>query len=141
MTKKQLLFLGASVIASYIVLTASDAAATPQTAAPHPAASEQGEIVRLAELSIDPAQLEAYKAALKEEIATSVRVEPGVLALYAVSVKGHPDQIRIFERYRDDASYRAHLETPHFKKYKSLTANMVKSLTLLETEPISLRSK
>jgi hypothetical protein len=43
--------------------------------------------VRLAEIDIDPAQLESYKAAVKEEIETSVRVEPGVLALYAVAEK------------------------------------------------------
>src|ERR1700752_3315178 len=49
-------------------------------------------IVRIAELEIDPNQLMAYKAALKEEIETSIRVELGVLALYAVSVKAHPNQ-------------------------------------------------
>jgi hypothetical protein len=47
-------------------------------------------VVHLAELEIDPVQLELYKAALREEIAASIRVEPGVLTLYAVSVKDHP---------------------------------------------------
>ncbi|MBB5318076.1 hypothetical protein [Tunturibacter empetritectus] len=41
----------------------------------------QDRVVRLAELEIDPANLEPYKAALREEIATSIRVEPGVLTL------------------------------------------------------------
>ena len=41
-------------------------------------------VVRFAELEIDPAQLEAYTAAVKEEMETSVRIEPGVLATYAV---------------------------------------------------------
>ena len=39
--------------------------------------------VRLAELEIDPTQLESFKAAATEEIEASVRVELGVLALYA----------------------------------------------------------
>jgi len=98
-------------------------------------------IVRLAELEIDPDQLQAYEAALKEEIETSIRVEPGVLTLYAVSVKDHPNQIRLFERYSSMDAYQAHLRTPHFKKYKAGTQNMVKSLTLVETEPILLGSK
>src|SRR5437899_1574883 len=72
-------------------------------------------IVRLAELEIYPDQLNAYKAALKEEIEASIRTEPGVLTLYAVSVKAHPEQIRLFETYRDVASYQAHLQSPHFK--------------------------
>jgi quinol monooxygenase YgiN len=101
----------------------------------------QGRIVRIAELEIDPAQLEAYKAALKEEIETSIRVEPGVLTLYAVSVKDHPNQIRLFEIYSNGASYQAHLQTPHFRKYKTRTQQMVKSLTLIETDPVLLGSK
>ena len=105
------------------------------------ASAQPAHIVRLAELEIDPAQLDAYKVALKEEIETSIRVEPGVLNLFAVSVKGHPYQIRLFEQYRDQAAYQAHLQTPHFLKYKSLTQTMVKALTLVETDPILLGSK
>ena len=95
----------------------------------------------IAELEIDPGQLQAYKNALKDEIATSIRVEPGVLTLYAVSVKDQPSQIRIFETYKDQAAYESHLRTPHFKKYKTLTLGMVKSLKLIETEPILLGGK
>lgn len=98
-------------------------------------------IVRLAELAIDPAQLDDYKVALREEIETSIRVEPGVLTLYAVSVKGHPDQIRLFETYRSSAAYQAHLESAHFKRYKTRTQGMVKSLALVETDPILLGAK
>jgi quinol monooxygenase YgiN len=105
------------------------------------AAPAQDHVVRLAELDIDPAQLEQYKAALKQEIETSIRVEPGVLTLYAVSVKDHPTQIRLFEMYASAAAYQAHLQMPHFKKYKTETEGMVKSLTLLETDPILLSSK
>jgi quinol monooxygenase YgiN len=97
--------------------------------------------VRLAELEIDPAQLDSYKAVLKEEIEASIRLEPGVLTLFAVSVKDHPNQIRIFETYVDVAAYEAHLDTPHFKKYKTGTQRMVKSLTLVETNPILLGAK
>ena len=101
----------------------------------------QDRVVRLAELEIDPAHLESYKTALQEEIATSIRVEPGVLTLYAVSLKDHPTQIRLFEMYANAAAYETHLESPHFKKYKSGTAGMVKSLKLFETEPVLLGAK
>jgi len=98
-------------------------------------------LVRIAELEIDPGQLPAYRDALKEEVETSIRVEPGVLKLYAVSVKDQPSQIRILEVYRDQAAYESHLQTPHFKKYKAETQGMVKSLKLIETEPILLGGK
>ncbi|MGA8907817.1 MAG: putative quinol monooxygenase [Acidobacteriaceae bacterium] len=108
---------------------------------PVAAQSQPGRLVRLAELEIDPAQLDAYKAALREEIETSIRVEPGVLTLYAVSVKGEPNQIRLFEIYASSEAYQEHLRSEHFKKYKSATAAMVKSLRLVETEPLVLGSK
>lgn len=98
-------------------------------------------IVRIAELDIAPEQLDAYKLILKEEIETSIRVEPGVLALHAVSLKGHPEQIRLFEMYRDAASYESHLQSPHFKAYKAQSQRMVKGLRLIETDPILLGSK
>ena len=101
----------------------------------------QTRIVRLAELAIQPDQVQAYTTALKEEIEASIRVEPGVLTLYAVAVKGHPDQIRLFESYSSIDAYQAHLQTPHFKKYKAETQHMVKSLNLIETDPILLGSK
>jgi len=98
-------------------------------------------IVRIAELEIDPSQLEAYKAALKEEIEASIQLESGVSALYAVSVKDQPNQVRLFESYSSQAAYESHLRTAHFLKYKATTQTMVKSLTLIETDPILLGSK
>jgi quinol monooxygenase YgiN len=98
-------------------------------------------LVRIAELEIDPGQLTEYKHALSDEIAVSIHDEPGVLLLYAVSVKEHPNQVRIFETYQDQAAYESHLQSPHFKKYKEATQGMVKSLKLIETEPIMLGSK
>ncbi len=99
-------------------------------------AQEKKQIVRLAKLVIDPAQLEPYKAALKEGAETAVRVEPGVLTLYAVSEKDNPTHFTILEIYADSAAYRAHLQTPHFIKYKIGTEAMVKSLELVETVPL-----
>ena len=98
-------------------------------------------LVRIAELEVDPAQLDAYKDVLREEIGASIRLEPGVLTLYAVAVKDHPNQIRLFETYASPAAYQAHLHSAHFKKYKSGTAGMVKSLKLIETEPVMLGAK
>ena len=101
----------------------------------------QERIVRLAELEIFPEQLQAYTAALKEEIETSIRVEPGVLSLYAVQVKGDPTRVRLFEMYADSNAYDAHIASAHFGKYKTGTAAMVQSLTLVETVPVLLGSK
>jgi quinol monooxygenase YgiN len=97
--------------------------------------------VRIAELDIDLGRLDGYKASVKEEMEASVRVEPGVLAIYAVAEKDNPTRLRFFEMYADEAAYKSHRESAHFKKYVETTKDMVKSRKLIETVPIQLSDK
>jgi quinol monooxygenase YgiN len=128
MDAKQLLVLGASVLASSLVGPAE----AQQTHQPY---------VRVAEIEVDPAQIEPYKAAAKEQIEAAVRLEPGVLALYSVADKENPSHVWVFEMYADVDAYKSHLETAHFQKYKTITQDMVKSLKLRDTIPILLGVK
>lgn len=97
---------------------------------------ESVQVVRLAKLVIDPAQLEQYNVLLKEGIETAVKVEAGVLTLYAVAEKNNPNHITILEIYSSEEAYKKHIQTPHFLKYKNGTKDMVKSLELVETTPL-----
>jgi len=97
--------------------------------------------VRIAELEIDPAQLASFKAAIKESVETAVRVEPGVLVLYAVSEKDDPARIRVFEIYTDADAYKSHLETPHFRRFRAAAETMVKSRRLIDAVPIAMSAK
>ena len=125
---KRLLLIGASLLA--IPLTGS---ARAQEA--------PARYMQIAEIEVDPAQLEAYNAAVTEHIQAAIQTEPGVLVLYAVAHKDDPARITVFEVYRDVASYSAHLETPHFKRYKTTVEKMVKSLKLVQVTPVMLGSK
>src|SRR4051812_19902272 len=110
---KKLLFLGAAT------LTAAGSPRFAQVKEPY---------VRVAEIEIDPGKLGAYTAAIKEQVEAALRLEPGVLALYAVADKENPAHVTVFEIYADAAAYKAHLETAHFKSYKITTEDIVKSL-------------
>ncbi|HPH47864.1 MAG TPA: antibiotic biosynthesis monooxygenase, partial [Chryseolinea sp.] len=63
------------------------------------AGQENKQMVRLAKLVIDSTQLEAYNIFLKEEIEASIKLEKGVLTLYAVAEKSKPTHITILEIY------------------------------------------
>jgi quinol monooxygenase YgiN len=97
--------------------------------------------VRVAEIEIDPGQSVAYLDALKEQIQAALRTEAGVVALYSVADKENPAHITVFEIYTDAEAYKRHLETEHFKKYKTVTKDIVKSLKLRETVPVFLGVK
>jgi quinol monooxygenase YgiN len=128
MKTKQVLMLCASLL----TLCLTSAASAQKTSQPY---------VRLAELEIDPAQMERFNAAIREGVRTAVRVEPDVLALYAVAEKDHPNRVRVFEMYTDEAAYQKHLQTPHFRKFRDVTDKMVKSRKLLDGLPIVLEAK
>jgi quinol monooxygenase YgiN len=98
-------------------------------------------MVRIAEIEVDPGQIEAYNTLLAEVGAASVRDEPGVLMLHSVSLQDAPHHIRVFEVYASRAAYEAHIQTPHFLKYKTGTSDMVTALRLIEVDPILLAAK
>ncbi len=98
-------------------------------------------MVRLAKIKVDPRQLEQYNAALREQMSTAVRVEPGVLSYHAMADKTDPSRITILEVYADTAAYRLHIGTPHFKKYKDTVKDMVTSLELVDVSFVGVASK
>jgi quinol monooxygenase YgiN len=104
-------------------------------------AQEKIQMVRLAKIKIDPLQLDKYNIALKEQMTTAVRLEPGVLTYYAVADKTEPSHITILEIYADTTAYKSHIETTHFKKYKETVKDMVKSLELVDVTLIGSANK
>ena len=76
--------------------------------------------VQVAQAEIDPAQLENYLVALREQIEAAIREEPGVLVLYAVSDIENPARLTVFEIYKDTAAYKAHLEICAFQEIQSV---------------------
>lgn len=101
-------------------------------------AQQQGMMVRISEIEIHPEHLEEYKTILKHEAEASVRLEKGVVAIFPMFQKENPTQVRILEMYEDQKAYQAHLKTEHFLKYKNTTLHMVKSLKLVDMDPLDL---
>jgi quinol monooxygenase YgiN len=58
-----------------------------------------------------------------------------------VAEKANPNRLRVFEVYADETAYRAHVESPDFKKYVTARQAMIRSRRLIETVPIQLSEK
>ena len=92
--------------------------------------------VRMAEIEVHPEWLDKYLEAARTVGAESVAKEPGVVCIFPMQQKENPCIIRIVEIYRDEAAYKAHLQTPHFRAYKDGTPHMIKSLSLVPMSPL-----
>lgn len=91
-------------------------------------------IVRLSKIEVYP----EYAIRVGE---ISLRTEPGVLTMYAVSEKENPCMVTILETYASQAAYQAHISSAHFQEYKQKTLHMVKSLVLSDQTPLNPKNQ
>lgn len=94
-------------------------------------------IVRLSKIEVYPEYLEEYMKFATEVGEVSLRTEPGVLTMYAVSEKENPCMVTILETYASQKAYELHVTSEHFQKYKQGTLHMVKRLTLADQTPLN----
>ena len=98
-------------------------------------------IVRLSKIEVHPQYLDEYMKFATEVGEVSLRTEPGVLTMYAVSDKENPCLITILETYASQEAYKQHIASAHFQKYKQGTLHMVKSLQLCDQMPLNPANK
>lgn len=94
-------------------------------------------IVRLSKIEVYPQFLDEYMKYAVEVGEISLRTEPGVLTMYAVSEKENPCMVTILETYASREAYEKHIASTHFQKYKQGTLHMVKSLVLSDQMPLN----
>ena len=71
-------------------------------------------IVRLSKIEVYPQYLDEYMQYAVEVGEISLRTEPGVLTMYAVSDKENPCLVTILETYVSQAAYQSHVASSHF---------------------------
>ncbi len=98
-------------------------------------------IVRLSKIEVYPEYLEEYLEYAIRVGEISLRTEPGVLTMYAVSEKENPCMVTILETYASQAAYQAHISSAHFQEYKQKTLHMVKSLVLSDQIPLNPKNQ
>ena len=94
-------------------------------------------IIRLSKIEVYPQYLDEYMNYATEVGEISLRTEPGVLTMYAVSEKENPCKVTILETYASREAYEKHIASEHFQKYKQGTLHMVKSLVLSDQTPLN----
>jgi quinol monooxygenase YgiN len=87
-------------------------------------AQSAGMYVNAVDLDIVPAERENYMAAIKENGAAAAK-EPGCRRFDILNLASDPNHFFLYEVYDNEAAFKAHRETEHFKKYMAATGNMV----------------
>lgn len=98
-------------------------------------------IMRLSKIEVYPQYLDEYMRYAVEVGEISMRTEPGVLTMYALSEKDNPCRVTILETYASKEAYAKHIASAHFQKYKQGTLKMLKSLELVDQTPLNPTNK
>jgi autoinducer 2-degrading protein len=117
------MFKSVWIAAAAIGLLAGPAIVLP-FAGQRAAAQSAGMFVNAVDLDIVPAERENYLAAIKENGAAAAR-EPGCRRFDILNLASDPNHFLLYEVYDNEAAFKAHRETEHFKKYAVVTAKMV----------------
>lgn len=92
-------------------------------------------------VDVKPADRQAFRTIVLPEMAESLKVEPGVLAMYAATGANNPHRWYFYEIYASEAAYQQHRETIHFRDYIRQTANMTVRKEAIPVVPVLLKSR
>jgi (4S)-4-hydroxy-5-phosphonooxypentane-2,3-dione isomerase len=100
------------------------------------AAQSAGMFVNAVDLDIVPAERENFLAAIKENGAAAAK-EPGCRRFDILNLSSDPNHFFLYEVYDNEAAYKAHRETEHFKKFAATVA-AAKMVAKREARPMSV---
>lgn len=98
-------------------------------------------LVRYIEVDVVADKAGEFERIVTKGMQEAMLKEDGVLAMYAVAVKGEPNKFRFFEIYANEAAYEKHRNTPHFKQYIEETQAMVTRKDFIDTDNVLLLNK
>lgn len=98
-------------------------------------------ITRLFKLERDMAQEAYYNEVGANNLTTSIKTEPGTLAMFATHVPDDPKTCYVFEVYADEDAYNQHVASEHFKAFGKMASETLTGRAVYQLVPQLLVEK
>lgn len=92
-------------------------------------------ITRLFRLERDMAYEEAFNEVGSHNLTTSIKVEPGTLAMYSTHVPDDPKTCYVFEVYADDDAYNVHAASEQFGAFVKMAGQVLTGRAVFPLTP------
>ncbi len=76
-------------------------------------------------LTVYPGQMPAFMELMRSNAEKALRDEPGCLRFDVAQDDARPDEVFLYELYKDAAAFQAHLATPHFLAFDAAAGPMI----------------
>ena len=93
------------------------------------------------ELLVTPNNKSLLKQIGRENILSSNALEPGTQAMFFMSAKSKPELFYVLEFYKDEAAYKKHISSAHFKKFASASSEILASKKAISVKKRAAFSK
>lgn len=100
---------------------------------------QQAPIFRYYRLGVRAADRERFVQAGQANLTTSIREEPGTLAMTAAHVNASETDNVVVELYRDAAAYAVHAASPQFSQYGQVAQQILTTRQMTELVPRFIR--
>ena len=88
------------------------------------------EFAIVVELRLKPGTRERFLELVTANAAASVRDEPGCRRFDILLPEEGGERVDLYEIYDDAEAFAAHLQTPHFNRFKAASAELIERQTL-----------
>ena len=102
---------------------------------------DENTIANFGHVTVNGKDAKAYRQIVLTEMVASVKNEPGVLAIYAGTMKSRPETWYFFEIYKSAEAVAQHREAPHFKSYLEDAKGMLADRAFSKVTPITLMNQ
>lgn len=86
--------------------------------------------VIVADFTIDPDRMSEFREAIQTNARLSVKHEPGCRQFDVCMDPERDDRIYLYEVYDDEAAFKAHLETKHFRDFDARVNDCIRAKTV-----------
>jgi quinol monooxygenase YgiN len=84
------------------------------------------------EFNLHENAVEKFMPMMLANARASLSDEPGCERFDVLHVAGRPQQVVLYEIYRDRAAFQEHLKTPHFLEFNTATAPFIREKKVVE---------
>lgn len=109
-----------------LILLVGIAAVTPLSASHAQSAGDKYYVISV-DFGTAPENFARFKEMMKENAMSSVANEPGCREFDVYELANVPDHLFLYEVYENEAAFRDHLKSSHYKRFNEETASIIAS--------------
>lgn len=92
------------------------------------------------DMEIVPSEAENFRKLIEENSTESIK-EPGCREFHVLFLANNPNHVFLYEVYDDEAAFKAHLSSEHYKKFEAARGKMVVKTEGKRYKPVALHEK